>query len=374
VTSYAGLTWDHPRGYESLEAAAARWAGKGVRVYWRRQALEGFEAHPLRELCDVYDLVVLDHPHVGEAAGAGCLHPLEAWLSAAEISLLRRDLVGPVLDSYRHDGRHWALPLDAATQVMASRPDLTGLSSPARTWDDVVRLSERVPVVLSLGGPHALLTFYSICAAHASVPHETVLHDGAAAEALAIMEKLAGGSRYSPVSDLNPIGILETLATTDAVACCPLVYGYVNYAVSRTPGRQPVTFSDAPSARRGVPGSTLGGTGLGVSRRVMVTDALRECLLWLSSPAAQGEFIPAHAGQPARRDAWESPAVNAAAGCFYRSTLASIENAWVRPRRAGFIAFQARGSAILREGLRAGNARSDFLDRLRTAAAAISMT
>ncbi|HEY0792373.1 MAG TPA: enoyl-CoA hydratase/isomerase family protein [Chthoniobacterales bacterium] len=51
--------------------------------------------------------------------------------------------------------------------------------------------------------------------------------------------------------------------------------------------------------------------------------------------------------QPARRDVWENSAVNAAAGCFYRSTLASIENAWVRPRQAGFIAFQARGSAIL---------------------------
>src|SRR3546814_11047065 len=62
-----GLTWDHPRGYNALAAAAAtRTDGE---LGWDKQPLEGFEAHPIADLCARYDLVVLDHPHVGEEIG-----------------------------------------------------------------------------------------------------------------------------------------------------------------------------------------------------------------------------------------------------------------------------------------------------------------
>ena len=68
--SFRGLTWDHPRGYTALAAADGP-------VHWEVQPLEGFESAPIAALCADYDLVVLDHPHLGEALAHDCLTPLD---------------------------------------------------------------------------------------------------------------------------------------------------------------------------------------------------------------------------------------------------------------------------------------------------------
>ena len=82
-----GLTWDHPRGYVALAAAAAKTAAEGRAVVaWSKQPLEGFESHPIAELAARYDLLVLDHPHIGEAVEADCLVPLEALFTADDIA------------------------------------------------------------------------------------------------------------------------------------------------------------------------------------------------------------------------------------------------------------------------------------------------
>ena len=124
VIRYRGLTWDHPRGAHALAAAARRLdpARDGIAIDWDRQPLEGFESHPIADLCARYDLVVLDHPHVGEAVATGCLRPLEELFLAEEIADWSARTIGPCLTSYRYAGAHWALPLDAATQVMAVAP------------------------------------------------------------------------------------------------------------------------------------------------------------------------------------------------------------------------------------------------------------
>ena len=49
----------------------------GISIEWHKQPLEGFEAHPIADLCANYDLVVLDHPHIGEAVRSDCLQSLE---------------------------------------------------------------------------------------------------------------------------------------------------------------------------------------------------------------------------------------------------------------------------------------------------------
>jgi len=43
--------------------------------------------------------------------------------------------------------------------------------------------------------------------------------------------------------------------------------------------------------------------------------------------------------------------VNAAASGFYRATLATIDQSWVRPRLPGFIPFQSAASAIVRDAV-----------------------
>jgi multiple sugar transport system substrate-binding protein len=130
------------------------------------------------------------------------------------------------------------------------------------------------------------------------------------------------------------------------------VYGYVNYTRPEA-GQHQVKFADAPEAGSR-PGSTLGGTGIGISTRCAVTPELLTHLRWLLGEIAQRDFIPAHDGQPSRRSAWHDAGVNAAWGGFYTSTAATLEAAYVRPRYAGYIAWQSAASACLREALASG--------------------
>ena len=102
-------------------------------------------------------------------------------------------------------------------------------------------------------------------------------------QALDVMATVFGRMPASARS-LNPIGLLDAMAAGDEVAVCPLVFGYVNYAAPPLPGRHPIAYHDAPRMRRETkPGSTLGGTGIGVSRRCHLTPALLGHLAWLLS-------------------------------------------------------------------------------------------
>lgn len=358
-----GLTWDHPRGYRALEAAMA--AEPSPSIHWSRQPLEGFESHPIADLAARYDILVLDHPHIGEAIAEDCLQPLESVFSAGEIAAWGVSTIGPALRSYRWDGRHFALPLDVATQVAARDPDLLP-GSPPDTWDEVQELSERAPVALSLAGPHAVLTFLSLCVSLGHEPGGDMLVEQATGEeALEQMKRIA---RRAPSGSeqLNPIRLLEAVAARAGIAFVPLVYGYVAYAVS-TPDRKRVAFSEAPLIRAGGRrGSVLGGTGIALTRRARPTPALLDHLRLLMSQDAQTGFIPKHDGQPSLRAAWTSDAVNAAWGGFYSATLETTEHAWVRPRFDGYIAFQNQGSAAIRDGLSGQTSIATTLNRLRT--------
>ena len=79
---FRGLTWDHPRGFNALDRAGRQ---SGL-IEWDKQPLEGFESAPIADLCARYDLVVMDHPHMGEALSNACLKPLEALF---DIAMLR---------------------------------------------------------------------------------------------------------------------------------------------------------------------------------------------------------------------------------------------------------------------------------------------
>ena len=407
---YRGLTWDHPRGYSALRAAAGRLdaATDGIGITWDKHSLEGFEAHPIADLCERYDLVVFDHPHIGEAVAAGCLQPLESLLTASEIAAMEADTIGPCLSSYRLDGLHWGLPLDAATQVMAYRADLHDAPPPV-TWDDVLELSERAPVALSMAGPHAALTFQSMVASLSHVNDfadpERFVPPHAGLASLDLLARLLARSPRS-IRDANPIGILGHMAAHADVVLCPLVYGYVNYAVAQDAGgavarasagtvgtgsagtvgtgsagavgtgsagavatdsAHAVAFANAPRATPGGrPGSTLGGTGIGISKRCTVTPQLLTHLRWLMSAAAQSGFIPAHDGQPSRRSAWLDDAVNSRWGNFYRNTAETLERAHVRPRHHHAIAFQTGAAALIRQELENKGDHRAILGSLQT--------
>lgn len=366
MTDYRGLTWDHPRGTVALRAAASRFSSEGSHAHtlsWDSQPLEGFESHPVGELCARYDLVVLDHPHLGDALEADALRPLDELLPARVIEEWRASTVGAAADSYTLDGRLWAAPLDVATQVAAL--NRASVAEPPRTWDRAVELAGAVPGALSLAGPHALLTYFSLCVALGEAPATRAdavpLVDGAAGvAALGMMRDFL--DRCDPATaELNPIALLERVAD-GRISYCPFVYGYVNYASAEG---GPVRFADVPRCRPGGPlGSVLGGTGLAVSRRTPVSEELVEHIVWLLSADTQRDYLPRHQGQPSRREAWTDPAVNGRSGDFYTDTLATTEHAWVRPRRPGYTAFQTAASRLIREGLLAGRPVTELYDAL----------
>jgi multiple sugar transport system substrate-binding protein len=353
MVHYRGLTWEHPRGTNALRAAATSFPGSST-LQWDSHPLEGFESSSIEALAAEYDLIVLDHPHLGDAAASDSLFPLDGLFSATDLAAIAVDSVGPSWRSYVYEGRPLALPVDAATQVSARRSDQ--VTAAPETWDSVLTLSESVPVALSLAGPHAFLSFCSIALAFGEEPRT----DAAApfvsretgAQILDVMSTLAGRAPRGS-EKLNPIALLELMATADSIVYCPLVFGYVNYASSGQPlGRHPVTFGAAPAhTPGGRPGSTIGGTGIAVSRRCEVTPELLEHLRYLVSAEAQARFIPQHDGQPSSRVAWQDPAANAASNNFYRDTLTTIEQSWVRPRFRGFTRCQSRASDVVRRAI-----------------------
>ena len=366
---YAGLTWDHPRGYAALKRIAAEIApAHGLEIAWDVQPLQGFESTPIATLSARYDLLVLDHPHVGEAVWAQCLQPLETLFSQSDLSELAGETIGACLASYRYAGSTWALPLDAAAQVMACRTDLIDGPPPA-TWSGVEALARRGGVALSLAGPHAILSLLSIAAALGEPPatrDPTLLFSEAVGvEAYDILAAVHHDASPATAT-LDPIGILEHMARTDDVRLCPLIFGYVNY-MTPAAGRRAISFADAPAIERsGTPGGTLGGTGLGISTRCQVGPELVDHLRWLVGAEAQCDVIPRNEGQPSRRAAWLDGAVNAEAGGFYKATAATLEHAYVRPRYAGYIAWQEEASDFLRTALASGMAGREVVRELNS--------
>lgn len=360
LPAYRGLTWDHPRGYRALESAARDIAPQqGLSIIWDRHSLEGFESSPITELAERYDLIVLDHPHVGEAVAQDCLQPMESLFDEAMIVALETAAIGRSLGSYHYAGAHWALPLDAATQVMAYARDR--IATPPATWDEVIALAYVAPVALSLAGPHTILSFQSIVAALGGMrPADGFVDRQTGRDAYAIMAALTGATSRQWI-DANPIALLEAMMAGEDIALVPLIYGYVNYA----PGGR-VGFAEAPRGAGGI-GSILGGTGIAVSRRCIVTPALLTHLAWLMGEDTQRRFIPAHEGQPALRAAWTDPQVDARWGGFYSGTRATLDAATLRPRHDGAIAFQSQASARLRAGLIEGDPVDRVLDDIEAA-------
>ena len=74
MTTLKGMTWSHPRGYDPMVATARPGQQKtGVDIAWDKRSLQDFETFPVEELARQYDLIVIDHPHVGQITAEGCL-------------------------------------------------------------------------------------------------------------------------------------------------------------------------------------------------------------------------------------------------------------------------------------------------------------
>src|SRR5258708_1138504 len=96
MTELKGITWDHPRGYAPLHASAERYFKQtGVHVNWQKRNLKDFGDTSVETLAKNYDLLVIDHPHMGTVSSSGCLTDLKEYLTYDEIKLFEAGSVGP---------------------------------------------------------------------------------------------------------------------------------------------------------------------------------------------------------------------------------------------------------------------------------------
>jgi len=356
MTSLKGMTWSHPRGYDPLVACSRLWREKtGVEIAWDGRSLQDFESFPIEELAQQYDLIIIDHPHAGQMTREGCLLPLDRPERAGALGELAKQSVGASFESYRYGGHLWALPVDAATQVQAWRPDR--ITKPAADWEALMALARDGLVSCPMRPPHSLIAFFTLAAN---------LGQPCAAEPGCLVDPAHGREVYERLRQLmshvdagayqrDPIAVSELMSAPDsAIACIPYIYGYVSYAFAGFRAAR-LAFADIPAAGgRGPVGSTLGGTGLAVSARSANPQAAMDFAFWVAGAEAQRGPYAGGGGQPGNAVAWEDAAVNAPCLDFYRRTRATLEGAWVRPRHDGYIAFQGQGAERLNEGLRAG--------------------
>ncbi|MDX8533519.1 extracellular solute-binding protein [Mesorhizobium sp. VK25A] len=348
------MTWSHPRGYDPMVACSALWKEKtGVSIEWEKRSLQDFESFPVEELARAYDLIVIDHPHVGQITAEKCLAPLDVPGREAEREALARGSVGESYPSYTWQGRQWGFPIDAATQVQAWRPDL--IEAAPAIWTEVLALAEQGRVLLPLRPPHSLMCLYTLAAdlgRPCMVDGSSDLVDAETGETAFEMLREIAALVDPACLTMDPIAVFEKMIEPGSrIACAPLIYGYVPYAVA---GFRPhrLAFADMPVAGgTGPVGSALGGTGIAVSAFSAAREAAIDFAYWIASGDVQRGPYAAAGGQPGHAAAWEDDTVNAATGGFYRDTRATLESAWVRPRHDGYMAFQQQASDRLNEGL-----------------------
>jgi multiple sugar transport system substrate-binding protein len=365
-----GMTWQHRRAIDPLLGTlpAFRARHPGIDITWDARPLAGFEFAPVAQLAESYDLIVLDHPFVGDIAESRCLLPLDELIGEAADPAF----VGPSLASYRQAGHVWALPVDAATQVAVLRPDLLALfdSEVPTTWDEMFALGKRARdhdrfLAVGLRGVHALMTFFTLCANRGNPcgvePDQPFVDRATALDSLAALRRLLS---YCPPEalDWNSIALHDAMVARDDLVYCPAVYCYATYA--EADNRRPLAFADLPGLVRPSPsGSTIGGTGIGVSARTTHGEAAFAYLRYLMDAAVQREFARHH-GQPAHIEAWRDQSLDRRFGGSFANMLATMEQAWIRPRYAGYLRFQADAGDMIEAHLRGAIGETALLDRL----------
>jgi multiple sugar transport system substrate-binding protein len=367
-----GITWDHTRGYLPLVATAQRFAETydGIEIIWEKRSLRAFGDEPIEALAASFDLLVLDHPLVGDIAQSSSLLPLDLTMPASVLEEQRSSSVGASFDSYRYgDGDHlWAIPIDAAAPVSAWRPDLIDVAP--TTWDDVLELAREGRVCVPGTPVDSVMNIYMVLMALGELPGRTAAElapSGAIEIALHTLQGLL--SMCDPnCLDRNPVRTYEVLATDERLAYCPFAFGYSNYARTGF-AKHRLRFGPLVAFERGWLVSPLGGAGLSVSSSSRYRDVALAYVQFVASRESQTGIYVAAGGQPAHRSAWLDPATNAMAWGYFADTLPTVERAFLRPRHRGYPRFQvAAGDAIssfLRHGGHAGEVASQINELFR---------
>ena len=350
ITELRGMTWDHPRGLDSLVASNDLLKSSlGLSIRWDARSLLAFGDQHISEFYKDYDLMVIDHPHVPDAVHAGAVVEFDRLASTAQLDELSITSVGQSHNSYIYKGKQWALAIDTAAQVSAFRADRAD-SAPVY-WSDVFDLAREGELLWAHKPVDAFSTFATLMAQKGTplCSGGNYLNHDSAFEVLTFMCDLA-----TLVPDFcatsNPIEIAEILSTTDDFSHGICMYGYSNYSHQGF-RKYRLTYDDLPSFDGRATGSQLGGAGIAVSSASTHVEQAAKAAILLALPDIQASTYGMSGGQPGNLVAWKNDALNRATDNFFRNTLRTLEGAWVRPRVLGWPDVQFESSQIIHKAL-----------------------
>lgn len=364
-----GMTWSHERGIKPLLAASEAFTKihPEVEIQWDARSLSDFELFPLEQLADAYDFIMIDHPHIGTAYAESILLPLDTYLSKEFIEDQEENSVGLSHKSYFWQGHQWAIAADSAAQVSAYREDILNeldILVPI-DWEEVFALAKSIEGKYKMAIPfvpvHAYSSFFSLAS---QFGQKVFWSDGSAldletgVEVLKHLEKILSLS-HADSFDMNPIDMLDRMATGEEIVYCPQVYGYSTYSMEGYKGKV-IKFNDIPSDTGKPEGSMIGGVGLSITRSCKNPEMAIEFIKMTTSEDYQKTEFAENFGQPGHRLAWQDDAVNAKTKDFFLDTLATLDYGSMRPRFNGYIGFQAEAGTRIRSFIQ--EARTDYTE------------
>ena len=370
VLQLRGITWRHTRGYLPMVATAQRFAElhPDVSIHWEVRSLQHFADFPIQELAKTFDLLVIDHPFSGYAAKHDVLLPLDQYISASFLLDQANRSVGRSHDSYNYGGHQWALAIDAAAPISGWRPDLLERAHAVipRTWAELLDLAKTGLVAIPGIPIDSLMHFYMLCGALGEDPfikRGIVVATEVGVRALGMLRQLL--SLCDPVCLFsNPIAVWESLSSGNTTAYCPFAYGYSNYS---RPGYAKHTLDTGGLVamdNRIVCRSTLGGAGLAISSRCQEKDLAVLYAQFVAGGQCQSNLYFNSGGQPGYRMAWLDAEVNRQSNSFFRNTLKTLEDAYLRPRFNEYHNFQEAAAAIVHKCLVEGGDERSVLKEL----------
>lgn len=368
-----GITWDHPRGYDPLVAASKLYAEQfGVKVEWQKRSLSDFGDQSLTAMATENDLLIIEHPHTGVASETNCLVPLEDLLTYEQLQQLEQQSAGPSFLSYYYQQKQWALPVDAAMQCAASRPDLMGEHKIPATWEEVFELCEALKtqdlqVGIAFCATDCLCTFLSLTAQFGSSVRENnhlLVTREVGLQVLQLMRTMR--DNFHPNSlNWNPIQLYDHMTAENDIVYSPLAFGYTNY--SREGFRKnKLCYHNAPWTKNII----LGGAGIAVSAGSSHAKEAAEYAVWLCSAVIQNGVYVKEQGQPGNIVSWKDDAANALTNDFFLNTIDTLTYAYVRPRYSGWPAFQQWLGEALHQYLKEDLNPETVLNQLQQAYAA----
>ncbi|RIV71531.1 extracellular solute-binding protein [Flagellimonas aequoris] len=354
-----GIAWDHPRGYQPLRATSKAFSEQNqeISIQWDVRSLKEFGDTPIEDLMETYDLITVDHPYMGQAHANKLLLPLEKKISEKILQILEQQSIGPSFNSYRYMGHLYALPIDAAALVAASRDDLVkelkiGLPM---TRADLFRLYKKVPDRQSIAWPlcptDLWCTFLTLCAQDMGrdfIKDYTINEKAGSSVLNEIKQHL---EHLHPDSlNWNPIQILDAMASGDEILYSPFLFGYVNYSQTGF-ARKTVSFHNSPTGAKNGVSTILGGVGLAVSNKCEHPDEAVSYVVYTAMGNVQKGIYAKNGGQPGNLIAWQDEDNNNRSLDFFKNTLQTMENVYVRPQHPGWNRFQEQGADLLHLGL-----------------------